>query len=32
MEIFICQSQKQTFGFKLDKFCLSEVFRSKGEK
>ena len=32
IETFICQSQKQTFAFKLDNFRLSELFRSKGEK
>ena len=32
IETFICQSQKQTFTFKVDNFRLSELFRSKGEK
>ena len=32
IETFICQSQKQTFAFKLENLCLSDIFRSKGEK
>ena len=29
IETFICQSQKQTFAFKLENLCLSDIFRSK---